>query len=268
MDTSWLAEDCFYVDKRQQASRLLGYFRGDRKEIPIIEDNGRPFAIADARASMRRGLRHEMSVEKLAWPVPIIRDGDDDASVLRSFATSGAWQLPAYLGRPPRKAGYLDANTFLQHAFENGPTAASAAQGLPPLWTDSTVEDAVQAFAASALPYLPVIDEHVQGIVRREAVVPYLEADAAGMGRKDVVGNRSELRDTTIDALSEEIAPVISGESDFAALKDALQEYPCWFVDHEGVQAVTAVSALQSIFAVTAGQIPGQGHFRQVRSGP
>ncbi len=266
MDKSWLADDCFYVDKRQQASRLLGYLRGDRNDIPIIEDNGRPYAIVDPRSAMRRGLRHEIGVEKMAWPVGVIRDGDNETTILQRFASSGAWALPATIGRPPRKAGYLAADTFLRNAYTSGPIASVAAQGLPPLWTDSTIEDAIQAFAASALPYLPVINEGVEGIVRREALMPYLEQDPSGMGRKDVAGDRSTFRDEPIDAIIEAQTPTIAGDAEFPAILDALAKQPCWFIEPDGIEAVTAVSMLQTI-AMTSGIGDNVvAHFRQERA--
>lgn len=267
MEKEWLANDCFYVDKRQNASRVLGYLRGDRKEVPIIEDNGRPYAIIDPRGPIRRGLTQGMHIEKMAWPVPIIQDGDNEAGILARFASSGASYLPAYLGRPPRKAGYLDANTFLQHAYQSGPSAASLAQGVPPLWADSTIEDAVQAFAASALPYLPVITDKVDGIVRRHSVMPYLEHNPGGMGRRDVAGNRSEIRPENLEALIEDYAPTLAADADFETIKEALNDQPVWFIDHEGIQAITAVGVLQAIHALSAPPIQEEqaAHFRQVR---
>ncbi len=252
MDASWISTDFMALDKRDPVRRVQGWLQGETSRRPIIVDQGKPFAIVSSRAFVTHRFPENTRLDKVATPVPVVRANEDPLEVMNKMARAGVSYLPV-LASNGKCQGFIDALTLLQRAAPPAP-APNAAQLMgeaPPLFSDGTIEDAIQLFAKQMPDVLRVIDARSRtiGVVQRPSVIRILQETDSGMGRKDFAGDSRPLRRQELAGIMTPGIIELDAQASYDDVLHALDRNGHAFVQQGGAIAgiVTPLNALRGL---------------------
>lgn len=233
MDEEWLDAKCAYVDKRDRIGKVHGWLRDETDRVPVICDDGRPYALIDQRRLIRQGYHSDQTLDKVAWPVPVLGQDDSAPTALGRFAECHAPLLPVYQGEPKQPVGVLWANTLLQEAYDDGPKARACGWNVTTLGLKGNKNRAMRGFGQDLVDRLPVVGPHGPvGVVHRKDVLRWVHEANVNMGREDRLGNVSDFMDDPITSMIDERITTVDADAGFTEVKAALEDVPCAFVTH------------------------------------
>lgn len=245
MESEWLTDRCFTVDKRDRLTKVLGWIAGDRRDAPVVCDDGRPYGIVDARRIMNGRPHARSAIRKVDWPVPVVGPTDSPETALGHFAHTHAPYLPAKEGKTTR---ILTAERLLD-AFDDGPTAEQAMGRVPVFTATDDVEAVLHGFGRNAITELPFADGRgPRGVIRREEMVQYFLEPEQSIGKDDRAGEGEPVRDDPLTGLVDERIRTLAPETPFVQTREVVQEGPAFVVRDNRIEgAVTAAYLLAGV---------------------
>lgn len=226
----WIEDDHQTMAKSDTIGHAYGWLRGENPRPPIVLDGKRPYAVINPRPFLDKRVDEGTRVDKVAQPVPVLKPGAPDTEIVGRFRETLVPYLP--VGDADTLHGYVTALRVLEEVFEVGPTAGEAAQNVPVLGFDDSLEQAAHAFTQTRVRHLPVMDRggRLVGAMARSQVVLAQDNADQSQGRKDRVGVRDDIWAEPVQGYMEEGWDEVDETMRFSQLLDRLKDQDTVFV--------------------------------------
>lgn len=213
------------VDKRDEVRTVLSWLTGHTDKPPIVTDDERPVGIVNDRALMRRRLDTNARIDRFISTTRAVSPETDYEEVVRRMLEYRASYLPVEDSKG-KTAGYVTALDVARE-LQAGVPVGRCCVAVTKLRTDSTLGDALHAFAQEYVDWLPVVDDNgvVQGVLPRKTLVEMETGAGHDRGRKDAGGDQVRLLEMPVSGHME-IAPNVLGvDVEHEALLESIEEF-------------------------------------------
>ncbi|MHB8584540.1 MAG: CBS domain-containing protein [Thermoplasmatota archaeon] len=245
------------IDKREELRVLIGWLRGEAREVPIICDGRRPYGVLNERSILNSQFSPAEKIERHVTGVPVLAPGTAVVDASQSIAENRVPFLP--VGTEKGATGYVRAVDLIrkQASLFRGSTAEQLLVPVPIIDTTATMSDVIHHMRKAVALGLPVVNPEgvLSGVVRFEDAMELL-TDARRQGRRDMDGNAERPRFDAVADLVDGTFQTVSPTASLQTILAALEEDDTVIVaDAAGhvTGALTAASVASSLAARTGG---------------
>lgn len=254
-------DDFYTVDKRDPLRKVQGTIQGDRDDVPILVDQGKPFGVLNERGMVQSRINLNEKLEDYAVGTKLLAPEASVDEAVRVTLTSGLRWVP--VAEDGDAVGYVAAeDLFLAVAEEETRevTAWELAQDGPVLEEDQTLGAAIRSFREEArtLHVLPVVDAQgkMSGAIQRRSVIEAQEMEDQSGSRpfhKDTGGEQPGPTDSRsewpVDGLADAHFQAVGPDDGLGAVAEVVEDFGFAFVaeDREPQGVVTPLTALRTL---------------------
>lgn len=253
--------DNFYtVDKRESVRKVQGTIHGDRDDVPILVDDGKPFGVLNERGMVQSRLDLDEKLADYAVGTKVLSPDASVDDAVRVVLTSGLRWVPVV--DDGEAVGVVAADDLLLALLEDedGVTAWDLAQEVPILEEGETLGKAIRAFReeAKAVHALPVVDEqgHLSGALARRKVIEAQEkAEHTGgrafhkSGGGEQPGPQDSRSDWPVEGLADAHFETVGPDDGAARVADVLEGFGFAFLAEGRTPSgvVTGITGLRAL---------------------
>jgi Mg/Co/Ni transporter MgtE len=254
-------DDFYTVDKRDPLRKVQGAIQGDRDDVPILVDRGKPFGVLNERGMVQSRINLDEKLADYAVGTKLLTPGASLDEAVRVTLTSGLRWVP--VAEDGEAVGYVAAEDLVLGVLEQDRTDTTAwelAGEAPILDEDQTLGEAIRAFReeAGTLHVLPVVDGQgkLSGALHRRKVIQAQEMGAQSGSRPmhkrdpgEQSGPQDSRSDWPVDGLSEAHFETLGPDEGADAVADVLADFGFAFLaeDREPEAVVTPLTALRTL---------------------
>lgn len=251
-------DDFYTVDKREPLRKVQGTLQGDRDEIPILVDEGRPFGVVNERGMVQSRIDLGEKLADYAVGTKLLTPDASLDEAIRVALTSGLRWVP--VADDGEAVGYVTARDLLLEVLEDADTTAwELGTEVPVLDEDQTLGEAIRAFRedAGVVHVLPVADAQgrVSGALSRRAVIQAQEK--AGTQDRPMhkttsgeqPGPQDSRSDWPVEGLSDGHYATLDPDDGAGEVAEAIEDFGFAFVVEDRVPqgVVTDITALRAL---------------------
>lgn len=268
----FLRQDHFTLDKNDEVSKVLGWVRGERKELPIILDGKHPYGIPNKTALMSSRVMHKAAVAKYTQPTPVPREDTDIGDALMRMSEAYVSYLPIQKANGTL-AGHVEALDLLEEVTE-GPNAGEMAHPVTILSPNDTIGKAIHSLRDRSVDPVPVIDDNgkLVGVIPLSNIIGIETGRTQSAGSGDTVPDNERLLQDTVQGFMESGVLTTSPDTPYDEVLTQLKRTPYLIVASDGANGNTQIHGIirpkdvvRAVRPISQPPTAGSGHAEGVR---